>query len=208
MAKLYFRYGQMNASKSIQLLTVAHNYEEQGKRVNVYTPGIANREGLGQVASRVGIARSAFPIGVDTDLFASVRENLPHCVLVDEAQFLSRRHVEQLAQIVDELHVPVIAYGLLKDYRNQFFEGSEALVLWADQIEEIKTVCVQENCNRKATMILKVKEGHPVYVGEQIEIGGNELYRSVCRYHYLHPDGSVLIETQGKSMVPRGKSRN
>jgi thymidine kinase len=127
---------------------------------------------------------------------------------VDEAQFLSRRHVEQLAQIVDELHVPVIAYGLLKDYRNQFFEGSEALVLWADQIEEIKTVCVQENCNRKATMILKVKEGHPVYVGEQIEIGGNELYRSVCRYHYLHPDGSVLIETQGKSMVPRGKSRN
>ena len=201
MAKLYFRYGQMNASKSIQLLTVAYNYEEQGKRVNVYTPAIANREGLGQVTSRVGIARSALPIAVETNLFTSVQKDLPHCVLIDEAQFLSRNHVEQLAHIVDELHIPVIAYGLLKDYRNQFFEGSEALVLWADQIEEIKTVCVQEHCNHKATMILKVKEGHPVYAGEQIEIGGNELYRSVCRYHYFHPDESVLTEPRS-GVVP------
>lgn len=187
MAKLYYRFGQMNASKSIQLLTVAHNYEEQGKKVTLFTPAIDARFGHGRIASRVGISKEAIEVDEDTDLFELVKANPSDCVLVDEVQFLRARHVEQLARIVDELNIAVIMYGLLKDYRNQFFEGSQAAVLWADQIEEIKTICAEADCNRKATMILKIKDGRPVYTGEQIEVGGNDLYKSVCRRHYFHP---------------------
>ena len=188
MAKLYYRFGQMNASKSIQLLTVAHNYEEQGKRVMLFTPAIDARDGCGRIASRVGIARDALVVEDDSDLFSLIASQRPDCVLVDEVQFLRAHHVEHLARVADDLNIPVIMYGLLKDYRNQFFEGSEAAILFADQIEEIKTVCADATCNRKATMILKVKNGEPIYTGEQIEVGGNELYKSVCRKHYLHPD--------------------
>ncbi|GEO26408.1 thymidine kinase [Alicyclobacillus acidoterrestris] len=188
MAKLYYRFGQMNASKSIQLLTVAHNYEEQGKKVTLFTPAIDTRFGHGKIASRVGIQKDAIEVDDDTNLFEEVQQTLPDCVLVDEVQFLRERHIQQLAKVVDELNTPVIMYGLLKDYRNEFFEGSRAAVLWADQIEEIKTICAHPDCNRKATMILKIKDGVPVYSGEQIEVGGNDLYRSVCRRHYFHPD--------------------
>ncbi len=178
----------MNASKSIQLLTVAHNYEEQGKKVTLFTPAIDTRFGHGKIASRVGIQKDAIEVDDDTNLFEEVQQTLPDCVLVDEVQFLRERHIQQLAKVVDELNTPVIMYGLLKDYRNEFFEGSRAAVLWADQIEEIKTICAHPDCNRKATMILKIKDGVPVYSGEQIEVGGNDLYRSVCRRHYFHPD--------------------
>lgn len=188
MAKLYYRFGQMNASKSIQLLTVAHNYEEQGKKVSLFTPAIDARFGQGRIASRVGIAKHATPVDDDTNLFELVQEAPSDCVLVDEVQFLRAYHIRQLARVVDQLGIPVIMYGLMKDYRNQLFEGSEAAVLWADQIEEIKTICADPTCNRKATMILKIKDGKPVYTGEQIEVGGNELYRSVCRRHYFHPN--------------------
>lgn len=188
MAKLYYRFGQMNASKSIQLLTVAHNYEEQGKKVTLFTPAIDARFGKGRIASRVGIAKDALIVDDDTNLFNIVQQEQPDCVLVDEVQFLRAHHVRQLAQVVDQLNIAVIMYGLLKDYRNQLFEGSEAAVLWADQIEEIKTICANPGCNRKATMILKLKDGRPVYTGEQIEVGGNELYRSVCRRHYFQTD--------------------
>jgi thymidine kinase len=187
VAQLYFRYGAMNASKSIQLLTVAHNYEQSGKKVMVFTPAIDDRYGVGIVASRVGIARDAIPIHDDTDLFQLVlaEEPKPHCVLVDEGQFLGPQHVNQLVKIVDELDIPVIVYGLLKDFKNQLFPGSQHLLCEADKIEEIKTVCVY--CNKKATHILKFKDGKPVYSGETIEIGGNETYSSVCRRHYYHP---------------------
>lgn len=193
MAKLYYRFGQMNASKSIQLLTVAHNYEEQGKRVTLFTPEIDVRFGHGRIASRVGIAKDANVVNSDTDLFEVVSSDPPDCVLVDEVQFIGAHHVRQLARVVDHLGVPVIMYGLLKDYRNEFFEGSQAAILWADQIEEIKTICAHRDCNRKATMILKVKAGRPVYTGEQIEVGGNELYRSVCRKHYFNPNLDALL---------------
>lgn len=193
MAKLYYRFGQMNASKSIQLLTVAHNYEEQGKRVTLFTPEIDARFGRGRIASRVGIEKDAYVVKHDTDLFHVVSKEQPDCVLVDEVQFLGAQHVRQLARVVDDLGVPVIMYGLLKDYRNQFFEGSQAAILWADQIEEIKTICAHRDCNRKATMILKVKAGKPVYSGEQIEVGGNELYRSVCRKHYFNPNLAGIL---------------
>ncbi len=183
----------MNASKSIQLLTVAHNYEEQGKKVTLFTPAIDTRFGHGKIASRVGIQKDAIEVDDDTNLFEEVKQTLPDCVLVDEVQFLRERHIQQLAKVVDELNTPVIMYGLLKDYRNEFFEGSRAAVLWADQIEEIKTICAHPDCNRKATMILKIKDGVPVYSGEQIEVGGNDLYRSVCRRHYFHPDVTRLF---------------
>ncbi|GAA4720606.1 thymidine kinase [Brevibacillus fulvus] len=187
MAQLYFRYGAMNASKSIQLLTVAHNYEQSGKKVMVFTPAIDDRFGVGKVASRVGISRDAIPIGNDTDIFAIVlgEAEKPHCVLVDEGQFLHRQHVKQLTLIVDELDIPVIVYGLLKNFKNELFEGTQYLLSEADKIEEIKTVCVF--CNKKATHILKYKNGQPVYTGETIEIGGNDTYSSVCRQHYYHP---------------------
>lgn len=187
MAKLYYRFGQMNASKSIQLLTVAHNYEEQGKTVMLFTPSIDRRFGHGRIASRVGISKEAIEVQEETNLYEQVKSRQPDCVLVDEVQFLKTPHVRQLARVVDELNIAVIMYGLLKDYRNEFFEGSQAAVLWADQIEEIKTICADPDCNRKATMILKMKDGHPVYTGEQIEVGGNDLYKSVCRRHYFHP---------------------
>lgn len=187
MAQLYFRYGAMNASKSIQLLTVAHNYEQSGKRVMVFTPAIDDRYGVGRVASRVGISREAIAIHDDTDMYAMVKkqEYPPHCVLVDEGQFLGVHHVRQLTHIADQLNIPVIVYGLLKDFKNQLFEGTRALLCEADKIEEIKTVCVY--CNKKATHILKFKEGKPVYTGETIEIGGEETYSSVCRKHYYQP---------------------
>jgi len=187
MAQLYFRYGAMNASKSIQLLTVAHNYEQSGKKVAVFTPAIDTRFGMGKVASRVGIHREAHPISDDTNIYLMVEQEkqLPDCVLVDEGQFLLKHHVQQLVQVVDQLNIPVIVYGLLKDFKNQLFEGSQALLCEADKIEEIKTVCVF--CNKKATHILKYKDGSPVYSGESIEIGGEETYSSVCRKHYYKP---------------------
>ncbi|USG65434.1 thymidine kinase [Brevibacillus ruminantium] len=195
MAQLYFRYGAMNASKSIQLLTVAHNYEQSGKKVMVFTPAIDDRFGVGKVASRVGISREAIPIAEQTDLFAvvSAADPLPHCVLVDEGQFLSPEHVQQLVQVVDKLDIPVIVYGLLKNFKNELFAGSAQLLCEADKIEEIKTVCVY--CNKKATHILKYKNGQPVYTGETIEIGGNETYSSVCRRHYYHPPAEQPSES-------------
>lgn len=187
MAQLYFRYGAMNASKSIQLLTVAHNYEQSGKKVIVFTPAIDDRFGVGKVASRVGVSRDAIPISDDTDLFDIVHkaQSKPDCVLVDEGQFLLRHHVKQLTRIVDDLGIPVIVYGLLKNFKNELFEGSEALLCEADKIEEIKTVCVY--CNKKATHIVKFQDEVPVYSGETIQIGGEETYSSVCRHHYYHP---------------------
>jgi thymidine kinase len=187
VAQLYFRYGAMNASKSIQLLTVAHNYEQSGKKVLVFTPALDTRYGIGKVTSRVGISRSAIAIETDTDIFQLVEmeSHKPDCILVDEGQFLAEMHVTQLVQIVDQLNIPVIVYGLLKDFKNQLFEGSEKLLCEADKIEEIKTVCIF--CNKKATHILKYKDGKPVYTGETIEVGFEETYSSVCRRHYYEP---------------------
>lgn len=177
----------MNASKSIQLLTVAHNYEQSGKKVIVLTPAIDDRYGVGKVASRVGVSREATPIQNDTDIYQIVQEQdiKPDCVLIDEGQFLHPQHVSQLVSIVDLLNIPVIVYGLLKNFKNELFEGSQHLLCEADKIEEIKTVCVY--CNKKATHILKFKDKEPVYSGQTIEIGGEETYSSVCRRHYYNP---------------------
>ncbi|MGD8190370.1 thymidine kinase [Brevibacillus ginsengisoli] len=205
MAQLYFRYGAMNASKSIQLLTVAHNYEQSGKKVMVLTPAIDDRYGVGKVASRVGVSREAYPIQTHTDIFRLVEEQecKPDCVLIDEGQFLSAHHVIQITKIVDLLQIPVIVYGLLKNFKNELFEGSEKLLCEADKIEEIKTVCVY--CNKKATHILKFKDGVPVYAGETIQIGGEETYSSVCRRHYYNPPSDSSSNTlEVEELCPQG----
>ncbi|GEN34466.1 MULTISPECIES: thymidine kinase [Aneurinibacillus] len=188
MAQLYFRYGTMNSGKSVEILKVAHNYEEQGKRVMIFTSVLDNRYGRGYVASRIGLRREAIAVDEETNIKTVVEMNqdgLPNCVLVDEGQFLRRHHILQLTEIVDELNIPVIVYGLKNDFANHLFEGSEALLLYADKLEEIKTICWF--CDRKATMVLRVKDGEPVYEGEQIQIGGNDSYIPVCRKCYKQP---------------------
>lgn len=182
MAQLYFRYSTMNAGKSTEVLKIAHNYEEQNKHVLILTSSIDTRYGEGKITSRMGFQRDAIVINEETDMYALAQEKKPDCVLVDEGQFLTRDQVIVLAQIVDRLNIPVIVYGLKNDFRNQLFAGSEALLLFADKIEEIKAVCWY--CHKKATMQIKFKEGRPVNDGPQIEIGGNDKYYSVCRKCY------------------------
>ncbi|MGT2749961.1 thymidine kinase [Streptococcus orisasini] len=187
MAQLYYKYGTMNSGKTIEILKVAHNYEEQGKPVVIMTSSLDTRDEFGVVSSRIGMRRKAVPITDDMDVFAYIAnlQDKPYCVLIDECQFLSKKNVYDLARIVDDLDVPVMAFGLKNDFQNHLFEGSRELLLMADKIEEIKTIC--QFCSKKATMVLRTQGGKPVYEGEQIQIGGNETYIPVCRKHYFHP---------------------
>jgi thymidine kinase len=193
MAQLYFRYSTMNAGKSIELIKVAYNYEERGKRVLVFTPAIDDRSGVGIVSSRIGIQRDALPITDDTNLLdVFMKENAREtvdCVLIDECQFLRKHHIQELVEIVDSCDVPVLAYGLKNDFRNELFEGSYYMLIYADKIEEIKTICW---CGRKATMVARVVDGKFVKEGQQIVVGGLDMYVSLCRKHYndgrLGPD--------------------
>ncbi|TBL78665.1 thymidine kinase [Paenibacillus thalictri] len=182
MAQLYFRYGTMNSGKSIDVLKVAHNYEEQGKKVLLFTPVVNNRDGVGKVASRIGMQKEGIVVDEQMDMVQLAAAEKPNCILVDEAQFLSKQQVLQLAEIVDALNIPVIAYGLRADFVGDLFEGSYHLMALADKIEEIKTVCWF--CDKKATMNMRCKDGIPVFEGEQIQIGGNESYIPVCRKCY------------------------
>ncbi|KFL36141.1 thymidine kinase [Arenimonas donghaensis] len=184
MAKLYFYYSAMNAGKTTTLLQSAHNYHERGMRTLILTPKLDNRFGEGLVASRIGLKARATVFGADDDLLAMARDDIAargdlHCVLVDEAQFLSRRQVWQLTEIVDRLNVPALAYGLRTDFRGELFEGSQYLLAWADNLVEIKTIC---HTGRKAIMVVRVDEhGRAITDGPQVEIGGNERYVSVSR---------------------------
>ena len=154
MAQLFFKYGAMNSGKTIEILKVAHNYEEQDKPVVLMTSGLDTRDGVGKVSSRIGLRRDAIPIFEETNVF-------------------------------DELDIPVMAFGLKNDFRNELFEGSKYLLLYADKLEELKTICWF--CHKKATMNLHYIDGKPVYEGDQVQIGGNEAYYPVCRKHYFHP---------------------
>ncbi|WP_155286009.1 thymidine kinase [Lacticaseibacillus zhaodongensis] len=199
MAQLFYRYGAMNSGKSIEILKVAHNYEEQGKHVVIMTSSVDSRSGLGMIASRMGLERKAVPVYPETNIFEIVKDMPEHidCILIDEAQFLQKKHVLQCTQVVDELNIPVMTFGLKNDFQNHLFSGSEALLLYADKIEEMKTICWF--CAKKATMNLRVHDGKPVYDGEQIMIGGNESYYPVCRKHYNHPNLEELAaNAQGK----------
>ena len=187
MAKLYFYYSAMNAGKTTTLLQSAHNYRERGMRVAILTPALDHRAGSGTVASRIGLSAEAVGFGPDDDLEARVRADIArhgplHCVLVDEAQFLSRSQVWQLSEVVDALRIPVLCYGLRTDFRGELFEGSRYLLAWADELTEIKTIC---HTGKKATMTVRVDEaGRAVQAGPQVEIGGNERYVSVSRAEF------------------------
>ncbi len=198
MAQLYYRYSTMNAGKSIDVLKIAHNYNEQDKHVVIFTSALDNRYGKGYVASRIGMKREALLFDEKSNLVSDVMkacaENKIYCVLIDEAQFLTRAQVLALVYVVDELDIPVIAYGLKNDFKNELFPGSEALLCYADKIEELKTICW--HCNKKATMVLRMVDGEPVYSGEQISIGGNDQYVSVCRKCYHHPGRTKEVGAQ------------
>ncbi len=181
MAKLYFRYSAMNAGKSTALLQVAHNYEEQGQKVQLFTAAIDNRYGRGRITSRLGAQRDAEVFDATTDFatFNSARPEGPvACVLVDEAQFLTPSQVQALHKLAQVRGTPVICYGLRTDFRGKPFAGSTQLLALADDIEEIKNICT---CGKKATMNIRVDaNGHRVTSGEQISIGGNDQYRQAC----------------------------
>jgi thymidine kinase len=188
MAQLFFKYGAMNSGKSIEIIKVAHNYQEQNKSVLLFTPAIADRDGAGKVTSRVGLSREAIQIDEKTNLFDIVSEFIIplSCILVDEVQFVTKEHVLQMTRIVDELNIPVMGFGLKNDFQNNMFEGSKYMLLYADKIEEMKTICWF--CEKKATMALRVDKGNkPVREGDQIVIGGNDRYYPVCRKHHRNP---------------------
>ena len=175
----------MNAGKSIELIKVAYNYEERGKHVMTLIPAIDDRYGVGVITSRIGIQREAMVVNDDTNILELfMRENEKNtidCVLIDECQFLKKHHVQELVEIVDSCGVPVLAYGLKNDFRNELFEGSYYMLIYADKIEEIKTICW---CGRKATMVARIVDGQFVKQGQQIVVGGNDMYVSLCRKHY------------------------
>jgi thymidine kinase len=188
MAKLRFYYSAMNAGKSTALLQAAFNYQERGMRTLLFTPTVDTRAQLGLIASRIGLEAQACPFSGDFDFFQHVEGQLNapdhgiKCMLVDEAQFLTKAQVKQLTNIVDDLGLPVLAYGLRSDFRGEPFEGSQYLLIWAEDLIEIKTVC---HCGSKATMNLRIDEnGQAVWNGEQVEIGGNDRYVSLCRRHF------------------------
>jgi thymidine kinase len=184
LAKLYFYYAAMNAGKSTTLLQAAFNYAERGMATLLLTAAIDDRAGSGRIASRIGLDRDAIPFARETDLAALVRGSPPvACVLIDEAQFLTRTQVLQLADLCDRDGMPVVAYGLRTDFRGELFEGSAALLGLADNLIELKAIC---ECGRKATMNLRVDgEGRALREGAQTEIGGNERYIAVCRRHFM-----------------------
>ena len=186
MAKLYFYYSSMNAGKSTNLLQSSYNYKERGMRTLVLAPRLDDRYGVGKVTSRIGIESEATTFTGDINLFELVRdadaEADLHCVLIDEAQFLTREQVLQLSDVTDTLNIPVLAYGLRTDFRGEPFEGSKYLLAWSDNLKEIKAIC---HCGTKATMVLRMDEnGKAVTDGAQVEIGGNDRYVSMCRRHF------------------------
>jgi len=186
VAKLYFYYSAMNAGKTTLLLQSAHNYRERGMHPLLFTPALDNRYQTGVIRSRIGLESEAVIFCPNDDLFEQVRECLSdqniHCVLVDEAQFLTRDQVFQLTEVVDRLSIPVLCFGLRTDFQGELFEGSRYLLGWADQLEELKTIC---HTGRKATMVVRVDEkGFAIREGSQVEIGGNERYVSVSRKEF------------------------
>ena len=187
MAKLYFYYSAMNAGKTTTLLQSAYNYRERGMRALILTPQLDTRAGEGVVASRIGLRADAQRFTRSDDLLALTGADIAQygkldCVLVDEAQFLSKAQVWQLSDVVDALRIPVLAYGLRTDFRGELFEGSQYLLAWADNLIEIKTIC---HTGKKATMVVRVDErGRAVTDGPQVEIGGNERYVSVSRAEF------------------------
>ncbi|MCB1407736.1 MAG: thymidine kinase [Rhodobacteraceae bacterium] len=193
MAKLYFHYSTMNAGKSTILLQAAHNYRERGMQTYLITAQFDNRAGEGRIASRIGIGDPADTFAEGDDMVAKITERLDAgpcaCVFIDEAQFLSRDQVWQLARVVDDLRIPVMCYGLRVDFRGELFPGSAALLALADEMREVRTIC---HCGKKATMVVRLgPDGQALRDGAQVQIGGNETYVSLCRRHWREAAGDL-----------------
>lgn len=191
MAKLYFHYSTMNAGKSTSLLQASHNYREGGMDTFLITAQMDHRAGLARIASRIGIGEPADTFGPDEDLFAKLQARFATgpvaCVFIDESQFLTKAQVWQLACAVDDLGVPVMCYGLRVDFQGNLFPGSAALLAWADEMREVRTIC---QCGKKATMVIRRgPDGRALKDGEQVVIGGNETYVSLCRRHWRQAVG-------------------
>ena len=186
MAKLYFYYSSMNAGKSTALLQSSYNYRERGMNTLVLAPLLDDRYGVGKVSSRIGLESEAITFSRQDDLLEIVtgqsKEAPLHCVLIDEAQFLTKDQVFQLGEVTDTLNIPVLAYGLRTDFQGEPFEGSKYLLAWSDNLKELKAIC---DCGTKATMVIRLDEdGNTVTQGSQVEIGGNDRYISMCRKHF------------------------
>jgi thymidine kinase len=186
MAQLYFYYSTMNAGKSTHLLQSSYNYQERGLETLLFTAQIDDRFAKGKVSSRLGIHADALLFDDNTDIFSLVKNQINDskiaCILIDEAQFLTKLQVKELTNIVDELKTPVLAYGIRTDFLGETFLGSAALLAWADKLVELKTIC---HCGKKANFVMRCDEhGNAVKGGEQIEVGGNERYESLCRKHF------------------------
>ena len=194
MAKLYFNYSTMNAGKSTLLLQAAHNYRERGMETYLLTAQMDTRAGQGKIASRIGIEEDSDTFNPQEDLFEKIKLKNAiskiSCIFIDEAQFLTREQVWGLARVVDDLNIPVICYGLRVDFMGELFPGSAALLALADEMREVRTIC---HCGKKATMVVRLNStGKAVTAGNQVQIGGNETYLSLCRKHYRE---TVMDET-------------
>ena len=186
MAKLYFYYSSMNAGKSTALLQSSYNYRERGMHTLILAPLLDDRYGVGKVTSRIGLESKAVTFRSDEDLLELIRkwhaEEPLNCVLVDEAQFLTKEQVFQLGEVTDDLNIPVLAYGIRTDFQGEPFPGSKYLLAWADNLKELKAICF---CGNKATMVIRLdQEGNAITQGSQVEIGGNDRYVSMCRKHF------------------------
>jgi thymidine kinase len=193
MAKLYFHYSTMNAGKSTSLLQASHNYRERGMDTYLITAQLDNRAGAGRIASRIGFGEPADTFAAHEDLFAKIKSRIAQsdiaCIFIDEAQFLSKDQVWQLARAVDDLGVPIMCYGLRVDFMGELFPGSAALLALADEMREVRTIC---HCGKKATMVVrKGADGKALTDGAQVQIGGNESYVSLCRRHWREAVGDT-----------------
>lgn len=186
LAQMYFYYSAMNAGKSTTLLQSSFNYQERGMTPVIFTAAIDDRFGVGKVSSRIGLESDAQLFHAESNLYQEIealnKQQKRHCILVDECQFLSKEQVYQLTEVVDKLHIPVLCYGLRTDFLGELFEGSKYLLSWADKLVELKTIC---HCGPKANMVIRTDEhGVAIAEGDQVAIGGNDKYVSVCREHY------------------------
>jgi thymidine kinase len=186
MAKLHFFYSTMNAGKSTSLLQSNHNYKEHGLDTLIFLPNETSKLSNGQIVSRIGLKAKAVIANKEFNFINYVKENKSDnlsCILIDEAQFLTKEQVRQLGQVADRLNYPVMCYGIRTDFRGELFEGSSELLALADNLIELKTIC--SICSRKATMVVrKDDKGNIVTEGSKVVVGGNDIYMPVCRKHY------------------------
>jgi len=202
MAKLYFYYSSMNAGKSTALLQSSYNYRERGMNTLIMAPAFDDRYGVGRVTSRIGLEAEATTFNKADDLFEIIstccEEDPLHCVLIDEAQFLTKQQVFQLSEATDILNIPVLAYGIRTDFQGEPFEGSQYLLAWSDNLKEIKAIC---HCGSKATMVIRLDEdGNAITEGDQVQIGGNDRYVSMCRKH--HKENYFRKQVEARELQP------